>query len=286
MSGTPRFGVLILSHGRPTNVVTLTALNRQGYTGDWRIVVDNEDPTRGDYYLHYGPERVITFDKAAIAKTFDGADLSEDRRTVVYARNASFQIARELGWDVFLQLDDDYRAFEHRFEKGGKLHYVNAVNLDRCFQAMAEYLWSTPRIASVAFGQGGDMVGGKDGSKWRGKVLRKAMNSFFCRSHDEWRFVGRVNEDVNTYTLLSHRGLLFLTTLYCTINQIDTQSQPGGMTGVYLNSGTYTKSFYSVMMCPSAVHVYTMNVENPRIHHQVNWNACGPKILSADYQKR
>lgn len=278
------FCVLILSHGRPANIATLTALQRQGYTGPWFIVVDNEDRTRGEYLRRYGPDRVITFDKAAVAQSFDQADLVQDRRTVVYARNASFQIAQDLGYRYFLQLDDDYRAFEHRFEHQGGLHYVNAIDLDRLFQIMLDFLEST-RATSVAFGQGGDLIGGKEGHRWQVKVLRKAMNSFFVRSADQWRFLGRVNEDVNTYVTLSHRGHLFLTTLYTTVNQIATQQQAGGMTEAYLDSGTYAKSFYPVMMCPSAVKIGVLRSENSRIHHQIDWNHCAPRIISERYKR-
>ena len=37
------FCVFILSHGRPDNVITLNTLRREGYTGPWYIVIDNED---------------------------------------------------------------------------------------------------------------------------------------------------------------------------------------------------------------------------------------------------
>lgn len=51
------------------------------------------------------------FDKPKIAKTFDEADNFDDRRAIVYARNACFQIARKLGYKYFIELDDDYDVF-------------------------------------------------------------------------------------------------------------------------------------------------------------------------------
>ena len=279
------FCVFILSHGRPDRVVTLDTLRASGYTGDWRIVIDNEDETRDEYTRRYGDNRVTVFDKAAIAQTFDTADLATDRRTVVFARNACFDIARAIGVRYFLELDDDYNEIRHRYEDGDQLRRINATDLDRLFCAMVEFLEGSG-AASVAFGQSGDLVGGLSRSSyWHRKLLRKAMNSFFCRADDEWRFIGRVNEDVNTYTTLAHRGLLFFTTLYTTVNQETTQQNAGGMTDVYLNSGTYAKSFYPVMMCPSAVRVATLRTQNARIHHQIDWNACAPKILSERYRR-
>ena len=48
------------------------------------------------------------FDKLEISKKFDEFDNFDDRRAIVYARNASFEIAKKLGLKYFLQLDDDY----------------------------------------------------------------------------------------------------------------------------------------------------------------------------------
>lgn len=111
-----KFVVFILSHGRSDTVITLNALENAGYTGDWFIVIDNEDKTAEAYYERFGADKVIMFDKLEQSKKFDTADNFSDRRTIVYARNACFEIAKELGYDYFLQLDDDYTAFMYRYE--------------------------------------------------------------------------------------------------------------------------------------------------------------------------
>lgn len=40
---TNDFCVFILTHGRADNVVTLKTLLADGYTGDWYMVIDDED---------------------------------------------------------------------------------------------------------------------------------------------------------------------------------------------------------------------------------------------------
>ena len=132
------FAVFILTHGRPDNVITYNTLQRQGYTGPLYIIVDNEDKTIDQYRKRFG-ERVIVFDKAAIAETFDEGDNFHDRRAVVYARNASFQIARNLGLTYFLQLDDDYREFKYRIDERLQHpvdHYTVKHRLDAVFAAV------------------------------------------------------------------------------------------------------------------------------------------------------
>ena len=44
------FAVFILSHGRADNIKTLKMLEDGNYTGDWYIVIDNEDKTADRYY--------------------------------------------------------------------------------------------------------------------------------------------------------------------------------------------------------------------------------------------
>lgn len=71
------------------------------------------------------------------------------------------------------------------------------------------------------------------------------------------------------------------------ITQIQTQKQKGGMSEQYLDSGTYLKSFYSVMCCPSCVTINMMGgkKDTMRLHHNVSWNNCTPKIISDKYKK-
>ena len=277
------FAVFILTHGRPEKVVTLHSLMEGNYSGKWYIVIDNEDDTEAEYRRRFG-DRVIQFDKRAIAERIDTADLSQDRRTIVYARNACFDLAKEVGVRYFLELDDDYTSFMYRFPDDGKLGYVNARDLDTLFEAMIDFLDDSGAL-TVAFAQGGDFIGGLDSGTFHKRLLRKAMNTFFCDVEKPFEFYGRINEDVNTYTLLGNRGKLLFTTTEANITQLQTQSNPGGMSEVYLDSGTYLKSFYTVIFSPQCTKIATMGDKHKRIHHQVNWNACTPKILNEKWKK-
>lgn len=57
------------------------------------------------------------------------------------------------------------------------------------------------------------------------------------------------------------------------------------MTDVYLDSGTFLKSFYSVIFSPQAVKIATMGAKHKRLHHKIDWNACAPKILNEKWRK-
>ena len=226
----------------------------------------------------------MKFDKLAVSWEIDTADTSEDRRTIVYARNACFDLAKQVGVRYFLELDDDYTAFMYRFPEGNKLGYANARDLDSLFEAMIDFLNDSGAL-TVALAQGGDFIGGLDSGTFHKKLLRKAMNTFFCDVEKRFQFVGRINEDVNTYTLLSNQGKLLFTTTEASITQIQTQSNPGGMSEMYLDSGTYMKSFYTVMFSPQCTKIGTIGDKHKRIHHQIDWNACAPRILDEKWKK-
>ena len=277
------FCVFILSHGRPDNIITLTSLNVGNYSGRYYIVIDTEDETAEEYHRRYG-DKVITFDKRDIARRYDTGDNFNDRRTVFYARNACFEIAERLGVKYFLELDDDYTGFLFRVRRDGKLRGIYCRQLDRLFADMIDFLDASGAL-TVALAQGGDFIGGAGSTFFSKGIARKAMNTFFCKTSNPVNFVGRINEDVNTYISRGIRGDLLLTVTNATVNQNQTQKSGGGMTDVYLDTGTYVKSFYSVMYAPSCVKVGIMPSKYKRMHHKVSWDNCTPKILNEKWRK-
>ena len=282
------FVAFILTHGRPSSVITDKTLRKCGYTGRIVYVIDNEDKKAGKYYERYGQEDVVMFDKEAVSHTFDEADNFKDRRAIVYARNACFQIAREMRYKYFIELDDDYETFSFTYGRDWEFRQRNIKQLDRVFEAMVRFYEDIPAL-TVAMAQRGDFVGGSNNDIIRGqKLKRKAMNSFICSVDRPFQFVGRINEDVNTYTSLGSRGGLFFQVPFVALNQKQTQANKGGMTDIYLAQGTYIKTFYTVMMMPSSVKVGMMGKdwESKRIHHIINWNNTVPKIISESLKKK
>lgn len=279
-----KFAAFILTHGRPNDIYTYRSLQEAGYTGKIYFVIDNEDKTEDEYRRLFGSENVIQFDKAAIGETFDIADTRTDRRAIVYARNASFEIAKQLGLDYFIQLDDDYTSFMFRWADGDVLKHSMIKNMDEVLEAMIQFVDDTG-TDTFAMAQGGDFIGGVEGSAVHRPLMRKAMNSFIFRTDSDLRFKGRMNEDVNIYVGEGMRGRLIFTTTAVMLTQRPTQGTAGGMTEMYLETGTYMKSMYTVMMCPSCVTVRQMGPTNPRLHHSVRWDNAVPKIISDRYRK-
>lgn len=275
------FCAFILTHGRPKNQKTLKTLKDYGYTGKTYLVVDDKDPTLEEYQDLYG-DMVLVFSKDEIAKTMDQGD-NQPKRSVVFARNACFDLARNLGFETFIQLDDDYVLFDWRNDSKLEWGYIPMRNLDLVFKAALEYYADAP-FSALCFSQTGDFIGGKKGNIG-GKValIRKAMNSWICSTSRQFSFVGQLNDDVNTYMSHGNRGLLFGTLTMASLQQTQTQASEGGLTELYIDSGTYVKSFYTVMYGPSYCTVNMMGPVHPRLHHRILWGNAVPKILSEDH---
>jgi hypothetical protein len=279
------FCVFILTHGRPHKQITYKSLRKQGYTGKVYFVIDDEDDTADQYYSLYG-DKVIMFNKSEIAETFDEADNFNDKRSIVYARNACFQIAKDLGIEYFTQLDDDYNSFFFKFDNNYNYTDKYIIDLDKTYSIFLKYFKSIPAI-SIAFAQGGDFIGGRYSEKYAYQIVptRKCMNTFICSTKRAFKFIGRINEDVNVYTYFGSKGFLMLTIPNIAIVQTTTQTNKGGMTDIYLNNGTYIKSFYTVMYCPSFVKIALMGTAHKRLHHMVKWKNAVPVILDEKYKK-
>ena len=279
-----KFVVFILTHGRAYNMHTYRALKNSGYTGDIIFVVDNEDSMVKDYQELYGIENVYVFDKLKKSKEVDAMDLSDDRRAILYARCACFDIAEELGYDYFLELDDDYANFRSRVINGDSLDTVYIKDFDSLVNIVLEFL-EVSNAHTVALSQIGDFIGGKNSKLCKDRLSRKAMNAFFCKTSRRFNWFGRMNEDVSTYITLGSRGYLFFTISDVSIDQLATQSLSGGMSSSYADSGTYVKTFYTIMSAPSCVKMYTIGVTHKRFHHLIDWNSAVPKIISSRYKK-
>lgn len=279
---TKNFAVFILSHGRANNVKTLKTLDDEGYTGETIIICDNEDDQIEDY-KKLG-KRVIVFDKVEEMKYTDTEDNFKDHRLVVYARNVCHKIAKENGIDYFLVLDDDYTEIAFKYVDGKKLRSKKVNDLDKLFDATIDFLEVSGAL-TVTFAQGGDFIGGAENGNLEKGLGRKAMNSFFCKTDRPFKFTGSTNEDVNAYITLGQKGKLLFTIYKVVIEQGKTQANAGGLTDIYLDNGTYVKSFYSVICQPSCARVAIMNSNHPRIHHKILWNNCCPKIISEEYKK-
>mgnify|MGYP003653275565 CR=1 FL=1 len=278
------FATFILTYGRAEKVYTYETLKRFNYTGDLYFVCSDDDKQLPVYKQMYG-SKVVVFNKKEQEKLFDIGDNFQDDRVVVFARNAVFNIAKELGYEYFLVLDDDYTLIRYtRDEKNRYTTKGHVQNYDLLFNNLLDYYKQT-NAKTLCIAQGGDFIGGENSNVFKNKLSRKAMNFFICSVKRPFNFIGRINEDVNTYVRYGTKGDLFLTICDLRVEQLETQSNTGGLTEFYLDGGTYVKSFYTVLFSPSCTKINLMGNKHKRLHHSIRWNNAVPVILEEKYKK-
>jgi hypothetical protein len=279
MNTINNFAVYILTHRRPDRVYTIQTLRKQNYTGSVFLVLDDQDSSIDEYRSRFGQESIRVFSKEEYRGKFDICDNNVSNKGVVFARNAVFDIAENDNIENFLVLDDDYTSINYKVIKDGKSYNGEVKDLDKLFcETLKFYIES--KVDCITYAQGGDFIGGIDnGHKVYRFSKRKLMNSFFCSTKRRFNFIGRINEDVNTYVTHQKTGNVFLTVQNIAVIQKQTQSNAGGLTDQYLEDGTYVKSFYSVLVNPAAVRVNMMRTNHSRLHHTIDWKKVCPVII-------
>ena len=273
------FAVIIPTHGRHDRVFTIDSLKKSGYTGNFYLLCDDEDKQLDKYKAKYG-DKVMVFSKDDYKGKFDKMDNFGNKACVVYARNAMWDIAKKIGLKYFAVADDDYTAVQYRVTSDGGYYGKTATNADDLFCAYIDFMRESG-IDTICFAQGGDYIGGAENQKVRDgfKHSRKMMNWYFFDVDKPIEFKGTINEDLTSSITHGVTGGVILTNYMNSIVQRETQAQAGGLTEIYLELGTYVKSFYSVIAAPSCVKVALMGRTQTRIHHQVTWKNAVPKII-------
>lgn len=273
------FAVLIPTHGRHDRLYTINSLTRSGYTGKIYLICDDQDSDLDKYKEKY-KNKVLVFSKNDYAGKFDKMDNFGNKSCVVYARNAIWDIAKSLGLKYFAVADDDYLAFEYRVTSDLGYYAKRVKNADDLFSAYLEFIEKS-KVDTICFAQGGDFIGGASNTKIKNgfDVSRKMMNFYFFNVDKPIEFKGTINEDLTSSITHGSTGGLILTSLMNSIVQKQTQLNAGGLTDIYLEVGTYVKSFYSVIAAPSCVKVSAMGGSSLRLHHEVRWKNAVPKII-------
>jgi len=154
------FCILIPSYNRAGNIPTIKTLKKAGYTGDWKIVIDNEED-KEPYYSEYGEDKVYYFDKEEVVDKVDRIDNFDDRNANMYFRNISFKIAEELEYKYFAMFDDDYTQIRYRFNKNLNYTSIPLEDLDTFIEEEIKFLEESG-IETITIAQGGDFIGGKE----------------------------------------------------------------------------------------------------------------------------
>lgn len=276
------YAIFIPSYWRADNVKTVDSLRKCWYTGEIYIVCSDDDASLEEYKKNFW-SNVRVFNKEEYWEKTDTVDSFKSMKTVLYARNAIWDIAKQCWYEYFWVFDDDYTAFNFRRPQWWKLKAKNITNMDYILDCMLEYYKKTP-FKSIAMWQAGDFIWWV----WNALVKwpkRKVMNSFLLSQERRFWYKWTMNDDVTTYTYYWIKWDLFLTVQKVSLIQWLTQQNAWWLTDIYLDKWTYVKSFYTVIVAPSCCKVCMMWNVNKRIHHKMLYTFAFPMILSEKRKK-
>lgn len=279
------FALFIITHKRPDNQLTLKCLKRAGYTGKVFLVCDTGDPTLDQYKEKYG-DKVVTFKKKDYIGKFDIMINEQIMGIATYARAALYDIAKKMGLDYIVVMDDDYTGFYTKIDEECNYVDTRVMEMDKLIHYHLKYLHNA-NLDALAFAQAGDFIGGENGGFNRRNlpILRKIMNVFFFDVDKPVYYHGAMNDDVIAGITLARQGRIALTPTLVSTVPAPTQSISGGLTELYKDNGTYTKSMYSVVASPSSVTTKYQDAVS-RVHHWINANKTYPCIISDKHKKR
>lgn len=247
------FGMFILSHGRAGNVLTFDTLRRCGYTGKIFIVIDDQDEQQEDYKKEYG-DCVIVFDKREWAEKTDTIKATCDLRSVVFARNACYEIAKQLNMRYFCEFDDDLEEIRIRYLSDNKLRGKRVEDFDSIVDCMISFMESDNRICSLSFGLDFDYIGGKNG-QYQKKLERMCFGFYFLRVDNPVPFIGITCEDMNAALKVCDSGNIMFRVFDIMAYSPERTTNEGGNFSLYNSMTKYVRNFYPVIVCPSGIKI-------------------------------
>lgn len=103
-----RYAVFIITHGRANRQLTYKYFSKRNCTDDVYLIVDDKDEQLNEYKSKY-KEKVIVFSKGDYKNKIDTLVNNPTLAHPVYARNAVYDIAKQLGYRYFFVVDDDIK---------------------------------------------------------------------------------------------------------------------------------------------------------------------------------
>ncbi len=272
------FAIFIPSNGRPDEQLTLKVLLDAGYDGDWYIVIDDLDATGQEYKDAYG-EHVLIFDKKNYFYNADTYTTLEYLNTVLYARNAIEDMAKEMNLKYFWVVDDDIKGFYIRYEKDGKLASEKVTDINKMIDAFINFMESG-NMTGISTGSGSSYIGGLQ--KFYHEPKRRSMQCIFRDTSKSIKWVSFINEDYITEVNQGIVGDIFFE-----LREVQHSAVPlgkgrkGGNTDYYKNTSPFERSFLAVIAQPS---VFCVDGKTGGIR-LISKHYSYPKIISSKWKK-
>lgn len=272
------FAIFITTHGRP-QCLTYHTLRKAGYTGQMFCVVDNTDKKIGEYQENFGKENVLIFDKMDYVYEVDKITNEMILSTVLYARKACYDFARQMNIKHFIIADDDITLFKYRIILDDKLKSIPVTNFDATIDIILDYFTNTD-ISILGIADAGIYFGGKEGV-YKNRVRHMFSVCYLCKTEDEIEFKSVCFEDMYSSIASNRDGKLCFEILdICQVSEpMGLGTTEGGTTEFYRNNSRYKRSFYDIIAFPDCLFLDENCIMRRREIYMY------PRIISSRYKK-
>ena len=280
------FATLIISHGRPQNILTLSSLTKAGYTGQYYIIVDDQDKSVQEYKQNYG-NNVVVFNKQHYLDSAISFNLEPLVNVAVHARNAAEDIAVQLGLKYFLLLDDDIINFQFKYNQDGCLNRIKAFDIDNIISMYIKYM-EDANITTLGLAHDGYFLGGNINmfTLPQHSRYRLLANAFLRKVSEKVVWSPDMCEDFITSILENRKQNVWISLPFlscsCKVQGMNKKKVDGGNSNVYIEQGNYGVAIYSVLNLPDC---YRLKISKKLWFECVDYNLTMPKIISSRYRK-
>lgn len=279
------YAVAILTHGRPNNQLTLETLRKQGWTRDVYLVLDDMDDTIEQYHKNYDSDplvHIIVFDKLDILSRVDTGLTNPKLASDLYVRNAMEEIFPNMGFDAWIECDDDIKSFNYRYKLDGQLKNLLIHDLDKIFDLSIEYMLNSD-ITTFGFLAAFHFIGGVDYDKHTDGFKYRHCVSFYMRNASKpvkW-VMNFLADDITCSMIAKNGGVVLAHKNIQTICNESFGAVEGGMAALYLDKDTPPDAMFILTVFPSSIDI---GVHHNRLVANKRYNNLMPKIISSKFK--
>lgn len=276
-----RIGHFIVRNGRPNEQLTYDLfLSMKCPKQQVHIVCDDMDETLDTYKNNYG-DAIIVFDKQKYIQTCDSGVQKPTGRHPTYARNACFDIAKQLGYTHIIIADDDIRYIHHRIVNDDKLTGTQVTNLPMVVEKCIDYMCLNEHIRCIGFGTPNSFIGGVNAQIFKHGMDYLIANLGIYDVNRPVTFVSECQEDLIASVTYTAKGQLMCVIPFLKVEAITEGRNGGGIVGHYDESNTFYRYFGSFIYMPASM---TIKSKSGKITKKNKGNYI-PMILSARWKK-
>ena len=244
-----KYACFIVTYKRP-DTVTPKMLREHGYSGEYFLVVSDNDPCIEEYKSRYG-DSVLVFHKPDYA-WIDTCDLDPSLDFANIARYAAHDFARELKYDAWCMLDDDLSDIKYRsYNENHSLKTYEVTKLDALMDACFEFVMKFPPGTIFGFLSACLMFPGRID-----KFERFWSQISFRRTSDPYLVKGRFYDDFTEVLDKNNIGEIAFVLHEITYkgdaydaSKVENDVS-GGMLQAYEKYSRYARRFMSLMIHP------------------------------------